>query len=824
MNTYVDVIVPLPLSQLFTYAVPDDLINDISIGKRIIVEFGRKKLYSCIIVSVHHEGPENYNPKEVLDIIDEVPIVNSSQLKLINWIHEYYITTLGEVINIALPSGLKLSSESKIQLHPTFNIDVLDDIVIDEREHLILMVLKERGDIPLHQVSKLTNISKPHKYIKSLIQREFIIIYEEVNDKYKPKYERSIRLNSSYLDTKSLEKLLLSLESKPKQLDVMMAFLQEVPVFNDIKHNENGISKNSILKKGISTSSLNTLIKNKIFVLFDEVTSRFPILNIDPKEIILSTEQEKAYKEILNHFNNNSTLLLNGITGSGKTEIYIKLIERVLEQDQQVLFLLPEIALTKQIVERLRLIFGDQLGVYHSKFSDAERVEVWENIQNGRFKVIVGVRSSIFLPFENLGLIIVDEEHDTSYKQFDPAPRYNARDCAIVLGKIHHAQILLGSATPSIESYFQAKHNKYELVELNKRFGKATLPQIHIINLKEEKRKNTIKGLFSHYLLESIEGALKNNEQVILFQNRRGYSPTVTCEICNWIPKCTNCDISLTLHQYKKEINCHYCGYKQFSPQKCPSCGSFHITSVGFGTEKIVEELNIYFPDVEVDRMDLDTTRTKSNYENIITKFENGKTQILVGTQMVTKGLDFHNVSVVGIMNADSMIHFPDYRAMERAFQTIIQVSGRAGRRDKQGQVILQTYDPTLKMFEHILNNDYTGFYIDELGERQRLHYTPFYRLIKIIIKHKEQYKAEKASIEFTTKLRSKLGNERVLGPSIPSVSRIRNYYHFEIMIKLEREGINLKQAKEIIDEQINIVKFNKDFTGLRIAVNVDPV
>ena len=549
----------------------------------------------------------------------------------------------------------------------------------------------------------------------------------------------------------------------------------------------------------------------------------FPIINASPKEITLSTEQTATYNQILDTFSTKDTILLHGITGSGKTEIYIKLIEHALENDQQVLYLLPEIALTKQIVDRLRVIFGDQLGVYHSKFSDAERVETWENIQNGRFKIIVGIRSSIFLPFDDLGLIIVDEEHDSSYKQFDPAPRYNAKDAAVVLAKLHHAKIVLGTATPSIESYYQAKHGKYELIELNTRYGNAPLPKIHVINLQEERRKNTLKGLFSLYLLESITKALNNGEQVILFQNRRGYSPTITCEVCNWIPKCTQCDISLTLHQYKNEVNCHYCGYKQYSPQKCPSCGSTHITSVGFGTEKVEEELSIYFPDAIIDRMDFETTRTKKNYETIISKFEEGKTQILIGTQMVTKGLDFKNVSIVGILNADNMIHFPDYRATERAFQTLVQVSGRAGRRDKLGEVILQTSNPGLNLFDHVKESDFKNFYIEEVGERQRLHYAPFYRLINIVIKHKEQYKAENAANEFAMKLRTRMEPKRVLGPSVPSVSRIRNYYHFEIMIKLEREGINLKQAKKIVTDQIDFIRNIKKYTGLRIAINVDP-
>lgn len=821
---FVDLIIPLPLPNLYTYSVPNELVEELEIGKRVIVEFGRKKLYSCVIIKIHTDKPKNYEAKDILDVIDSEPIVNPIQIKLVNWISEYYMCTPGEVMNAALPSGLKLNSESKIQLHPQFNVDVLEDTILDQREELILTVIKDRESIRLQDLPKISGIGNPHKYIKSLIQREFIIIYEEVNEKYRPKTISKIRLTKPFCDTQKLEVLINELEKKTKQLNVVMAYMQTVNVFDNFELNTDGIVKKSLIERGISDSSLKTLIKNGVFEQFDEVTSRFPKLDEVVHKITLSEHQREAYNTIIKKFQHRNTLLLHGITGSGKTEIYIKLIEHAIEQEQQVLYLLPEIALTKQIVERLRAVFGDKLGVYHSKFSDTERVEVWDNIKKGRFKVIVGVRSSIFLPFDDLGLIIVDEEHDSSYKQFDPAPRYNARDSAVVLAKFHHANILLGTATPSVETYYQAKHDKYELIELNNRYGAAHLPEMHIINLQEERRKNTLKGLFSHYLMESIKEAINKGEQVILFQNRRGYSPTVTCDVCNWIPKCNNCDISLTLHQYKNEINCHYCGYKQFSPQKCPACGSAHITSVGFGTEQIEEELNIFFPDVIVDRMDLDTTRTKKNYEGIINKFEKGETQILVGTQMVTKGLDFHNVSVVGIMNADSMVHFPDYRAMERAYQTMVQVSGRAGRRDKKGKVVLQTYSPGLKLFDYVLESDFKGFYREEIGERQRLHYAPYHRLINIVIKHKEQFKTEKAANDFATKLRARMGHERVLGPSIPSISRIRNYYHFEIMIKLERNGINLKQAKELILDHVDQLKANKTYSGLRIAVNVDPV
>ena len=622
---FVDLIIPLPLPNLFTYSVPIHCIEEVAVGKRVIVEFGKKKLFSCIIAKLHNTPPKIYEAKDILEVIDEQAIINIKQLQLINWISEYYLCTPGEVMNAALPSGLKLNSESKIQIHPHFSITDIKDVILDQKEQIILNEVIEKDSIKLNDVAKLTGIKNPHKYIKSLIQREIIIIYEEVNEKYHPKIIKKIRLCADFINEKKIELLIADLETKPKQLDAVLAYLQTIPNFENESINAIGVPKKELIKRNISESSLQTLVKNNVFEIFDEVISRFPKLHIKPQKIELSNYQKETYQLIIEKFQQVNTILLHGITGSGKTEIYIKLIEHALEQDQQVLYLLPEIALTKQIVERLRIIFGDQLGVYHSKFSDTERVEVWENIQQGRFKVIVGVRSSIFLPFNDLGLIIVDEEHDSSYKQFDPAPRYNAKDCAIVLAKLHHSNILLGTATPSIESYYHAKHQKYELIELNKRFGEAHLPEIKIINLQEERNKNTLKGLFSTYLLKEIETALAKNEQIILFQNRRGYSPTVTCNDCGWIPKCTRCDISLTLHQYKNEINCHYCGYKEYSPQKCPACGSNHITSVGFGTEKIEEELNIYFPDIKIDRMDLDTTRTKKNYENIINKFEKEK-------------------------------------------------------------------------------------------------------------------------------------------------------------------------------------------------------
>ena len=532
----------------------------------------------------------------------------------------------------------------------------------------------------------------------------------------------------------------------------------------------------------------------------------------------------KRNYEILASFKEHEISLLHGITGSGKTEIYINLIKQALESGTQVLYLLPEIALTTQIVQRMKKIFGTTMGVYHSRFSDNERVEVWNGILSGRFKFVVGVRSSIFLPFDNLGLIIVDEEHDASYKQQEPAPRYHARDVAMVMGQQHHAKVLLGSATPSVETYYHALRGKYGLIKLDKRFGDAQLPKVILADMGKERKQKTVKGEFSSVLLKQIEETLSRKEQAIIFQNRRGYSPMVNCEDCGWVPKCVNCAVSLTYHQFRHALVCHYCGYKQPLPQHCPSCSSARIRTVGYGTEKLEEELNLFFSDASIQRMDLDTTRSKTGYETIIDQFERGETNILVGTQMVTKGLDFDNVSLVGIFNADRMIHFPDFRSYERAFQLITQVSGRAGRRDKPGQVVIQTSSPDHPLLLTILNRSLEEFYQSQLADREQHNYPPFYRLIEVTIKHTDKKTCKDAAQAIFDSFKTSLSGTRIFGPGEPMVSKIRNQYLMSVLVKIARNNPELGALKQNLVQVVQNVLKEKSFRSVRIIIDVDPV
>jgi len=605
---------------------------------------------------------------------------------------------------------------------------------------------------------------------------------------------------------------------------VLLKYLQEVPVFSHPELNHQGLLKSKLLDGEISESSISTLIKNKILEEFEVIVPRFGFPeNTHEHPVLLSEVQEKARNEILKGFEEHTATLLHGVTGSGKTEIYIDLIRKAMEGGSQVLYLLPEIALTTQIVQRLKKMFGSEMGVYHSKFSDNERVEVWNGVLTGKFRFVVGVRSAIFLPFDNLSLIIVDEEHDPSYKQHDPAPRYHARDVAMVIAQMHHAKVLLGSATPSVESYYQAKSGKYGWVNLQERFGEAQLPEIIFADLSQEKKRKTNKGQFTSLLLNEIRDTLKKNEQVILFQNRRGYSPMVQCEDCNWIPKCINCSVSLTYHQYRHALICHYCGYREELPGQCPTCSSKRILTLGYGTEKLEEELTLHFPEANIQRMDLDTTRSRSGYETIIEGFESGKTNILVGTQMVTKGLDFDGVSLVGVFDTDRMMHFPDFRSYERAFQLITQVSGRAGRRATKGKVVLQTSDPHHPLFRYVIENDVQGFLHDQLLDREEHFYPPYTRLIEITFKHTDKKIAIAVADRFAQALKNQLNYLRILGPGEPMISKIRNEYLMSILVKINRNQGKLHEIKHTLNALATQLLQEKEYRNTRIVFDVDP-
>lgn len=821
-NTFfAELILPVPIPKLFTYRVPAAINDSIKVGMRVVVQFGQKKILTGIVANLHQLPPKDYEAKYILELIDESEVVGQRQFILYQWMASYYMCTLGEVINAALPSGLKLSSESMVQLNPSFHWEETS-FDFSEKEQMLLKRL-QHDTLSYTDVSKFLGSKNIYSLLKSLTSKEAIILFEQVKEKFKPKTEKRIRLTKKYNDKKQLEALFETIGSKPKQEAVLLKYLQLLPVFNDFDLNAKGVSK-AQLTEDESTSSLSTLIKSKVFEAFEIVVPRFGFDPVDHSQpLLLSEKQETVRNDILTAFETKEVVLLHGVTGSGKTEIYIDLIKRALDGGSQALLLIPEIALTTQIVQRLKKVFGTEMGVYHSKFSDNERVEVWNGVLSGKFPFVVGVRSSVFLPFDNLGLVIVDEEHDSSYKQQDPAPRYQARDVALVMANIHHAKVVLGSATPSLESYFNTQ-DKFQLVQLSDRFGEAHLPEVIFGNMAIERQRKSNKGEFSSTLLKGIETALSNKEQIILFQNRRGYAPMVQCQDCNWIPKCINCSVSLTYHQFRHAMVCHYCGYHDPLPAQCPTCTSKRILTKGYGTEKLEEELKLFFPEAKVQRMDWDTTRTKSSYESILENFQKGETDILVGTQMVTKGLDFNEVSLVGIFDADRMMHFPDFRAHERAFQLIVQVSGRSGRREKKGNVIIQTADPKQQIFNYVLNNDVAGFIEIETSDRKTHFYPPFSRLIEITIKHIDRSRCRDLATKLALDIRNDLNRIVLLGPGEPIVAKIRNEFLMTILIKISRDGGKLKEIKQRLSDIASNLLTVKEFRSAKIVFDVDPM
>jgi len=767
---FAEVLLPVPIPKCFTYKVPDFVVDKIEIGSRVIVQFGRKIL-TGIIWNMHKDHPETYDPKFLLDVIDDFPIISHQQIELFDWIAKYYMCTPGEVMNVGLPTGLKLSSESKIQLHPEFSLHE-SDLDFSDKELLLIKSLEFDKSLTYPETAKILSVKSIYHILKSLINKEVIIIYEEIKERYRPKKEIKVRLNEDYLkDEGKMEMLFEKLEKRPKQLDLLMKYLQLVPVYEESDANIKGLSKSTLFKYDLSKSSYKTLLKNNILEEFEIIVPRFILSDRITVDAELSDLQKEAMDRIKHLFNLNETVLFYGITGSGKTEIYVKLIKEQLKAGKQVLYLLPEIALTTQIVERMLKIFGNKIGIYHSKYSDNERVEVWKGVLNRQINFVIGVRSSVFLPFDNLGLIIVDEEHETSYKQQDPAPRYHARDVALFLARLHKSRTLLGSATPSLESYFLAKTGKYGYVTLDKRYGTSVLPEIKLVNMRQERQNKTIKGNFSSILVHELHESLKKGKQALLFQNRRGYSPFVVCLDCGWIPQCEQCAVSLTYHMYNDELRCHYCGYKIHVPPVCKACGSTKIQTVGFGTEKLEEDIKLFIPEARTKRMDLDTTRSRYSYQQIINSFDAGEMDILVGTQMITKGLDFGNVTLVSVMDADQILNFPDFRSVEKAFQMMSQVAGRAGRREEKGLVLIQTSNPEHTIFDRIINNDFLGMVDKELPERKKFNYPPFSRIIEIIFKHKEREKSLQIANMFAIEIKRTLSADMMLGPEEPLIS-----------------------------------------------------
>lgn len=823
ITLFADVILPIPVKRLFTYRVSRIQSENIKNGARVIIPFGKNRVLTGVVANIHQSPPKEYQAKYIAELLDDEPIITSFQLQLFQWISDYYMCSIGEVMNVALPSGLKVTNQSKVQYNPDFEYPEL----LSELESTLLEDIKQHQSLTYDEISRRLEGQNIHKIIKSLVGKRAIILFEDVQEKYKPKTVKKVKLSGIYETQENLVRLVQSLEKHTKQQEIILKYISQIPVQNDPASNRIGLEKSIFSKdEEISDSALNTLLKKGILEEFEITVSRFADVKPDFSagiNIELTPAQKQAFDEIHALFQQKDNVLLHGITGSGKTEVYIHLIQQVLESGSQVLFLLPEIAITTQMIIRLRKVFGDKLGIYHSKFSDNERVEVWKGVVSGRYQIVLGVRSAVFLPFDNLGLIIVDEEHETSYKQFDPAPRYNARDVAVVMASHQHAKVLMGSATPSLESYNNALTGRYGLVKLSQRFGNAILPEFILVDTKLERQQRKMKNEFSSVLIEAINENLERFDQSIIFQNRRGYAPYLQCEECSWINHCSNCAVSLTYHHKDAELRCHYCGHKEQVPKTCPSCGSVKVRTMGFGTEKLEDQIKIMFPAARVSRMDLDTTRAKNAYQEIIQDFEKGNVDILVGTQMISKGLDFDRVSLVGIFDVDRLIHFPDFRAIERSFQLITQVSGRAGRRAGQkGRVLIQTSNPQQPILQKIILNDYEAMYQEEIIEREAFNYPPYTRLIKLIVKHLQDSVALKAAEQLAKSLVEKIGESRVLGPEAPLVERVRNQYLFEIIIKLEREKVNFRAAKAFIQEKVTDILTDKKLNGISIVIDVD--
>tara|TARA_R110002020_G_scaffold17804_5_gene62702 strand:- start:27413 stop:29866 length:2454 start_codon:yes stop_codon:yes gene_type:complete len=813
---FIDVILPIPLEKRFTYSITQAESEFLTIGMRVSIPFGKTKIYTGIVAAIHQTAPVIYEAKEIHQILDEQPIVTLKQLQLWQWIAKYYMCTEGEVMRAALPNAFLLESETIISKNNALELNEND---LKDDEYLIYEALQHQSSLKIQDISNILDKKNVLPVVKRLVEKEAIILNEEIYDKYKPKYVRYVKLTDAYNSQEALNQLLEALSNRAKkQRDVVLT------LFSISAKTKKPVKVTDLITESqASSATVKALIDKNILEDYHIQTDRVVYEgeeNEDSKS--LNQYQTEALQQIQTSFQTQNVVLLHGITSSGKTEVYVKLIETSLAKGQQVLYLLPEIALTTQLVTRLQNYFGEQVAVFHSKYSAHERVEVYNQVLNNsaKAKIILGARSSIFLPFNDLGLIIVDEEHESSFKQFDPAPRYHARDVAVVLASIFKAKTLLGSATPSIESYHNAQENKYGLVEINRRYNNVQLPDIELVDIKDKQKRKKMKGHFSDRLIDEMTEAIADGHQIILFQNRRGYSPIVECNTCGHSPQCPNCDVSLTYHQYRKQLRCHYCGYNSAMQLKCMACGTPGLDTKGFGTEQIESEVKLLFPDLKVGRMDLDTTRGKFGYEKIITAFEQQEIDVLVGTQMLTKGLDFRNVKLVGIMNADNMLNFPDFRAHERSFQLMLQVSGRAGRTQKQGKVLIQTYNPYHKILQQVSTNDYIGMYKEQLEERYNYKYPPFYRLIKITLKHRDYNKVDLAG-DWLAKALTQLFKHNVLGPEFPPISRIRNQYHKNILIKIP-QGQPLGKTKEAIKKAHTSFEAIANFKGVRVVINVD--
>ncbi len=834
---FVDLLLPLHLPGTYTYRVPQELNGQVKVGARVVVQFGAKnaRMYSALVRRIHQEAP-HWRSKYIMGVLDEEPIVTERQMEFWEWMARYYMCCPGDVMACALPAGLKLASESAVTIHPEFTGELSS---LSKLEMSVVQLLTEHPVMRVVDISRAIGVQKIMPLIRGMIEREIVVMDEELKERFRPKKSTYVLLNSALRTPHSeLKEVFDELERKKrvKQVEVLMQFLQ-------LSH----FGKEAVPKRELPQgSALQTLIKNGILTVEERVESRLKDYNdtdlTNPDTIVLNDEQQQAF-DCLNasmleclsadtsHSNNHTikqsgnqkpVWLLHGVTSSGKTEVYIKLIDEVVRSGRQALFLLPEIALTAQIINRLRKYFGDKVGVYHSRFSMSERTEVWQRTLTGSYQVLLGARSAVFLPFKDLALVIVDEEHDSSYKQYEPAPRYHARDAALYLARLWDARTVLGSATPSVETYFNAQTGKYGLATLSKRYGGFSLPEVVCVDMKEAFRQGQVKGHFSSTLLQAIEEALSQHRQVILFQNRRGFSLRLECDDCHEVPHCIHCDVSLVYHKATNSLRCHYCGYSIPVPSECPACHSSHLKMTGVGTERIEEDLQIMFPEARVARMDLDSTLQKNQYLELLNDFEQHKIDILVGTQMVTKGLDFERVSVVGIINADNIINYPSFRSYEHAFQQMTQVSGRAGRHGAGGKVILQTYNPHHQVIENVMKADYMALYEEQIQERRIFLYPPYYRLIEITLKHRDPEVLNGAADWMAQQLRGVFA-ARVMGPEYPLVSRIRGLYLKTVTLRFEKNEA-ISDAKRVILQIGDDLTKQEGWSGVSIIYDVDPM
>ncbi|RKS23359.1 replication restart DNA helicase PriA [Flavobacterium endophyticum] len=812
---FVEVILPLSLSKTFTYKVSEAEYNYIKKGMRIAVPFGKSKIYTALAIELHQNEPTLYEAKEIHQILDESPLVTEIQIAHWQWIASYYMCAIGDVYRGAMPSAFLLESETIISQKQDA---VVDELQLTDEEFLIYDALQHQSSLKVQDIIAIVGKKNVFPIIQKLIDRNILVLQEEVIELYKPKLTRYIRLHQDYAAEENLVALLDNLKNAKKQKDILLSYFQ----LNASQKKPISV-KQLVENSKVSSTVVKALVDKNIFEEYHLQEDRVSFdKNQKEKNLQLSTAQQQAFDGIAAAFTEKDVCLLHGVTSSGKTEIYIQLIEDYLAVGKQVLYLLPEIALTTQLVGRLTAHFGNQVAVFHSKYTNNERVEVWRQVleDSPKAKIVIGARSALFLPFQELGLIIIDEEHEQTFKQYDPAPRYHARDAAIVLANSHKSKVLLGSATPSLETYFNAASSKYGLVEITERFGNVMMPEIELVDLKDKYFRKRMKGHFSDTLLENMAEALALGEQIILFQNRRGYSPVLECITCGHVPECPQCDVSLTYHKNKNQLRCHYCGYSMAKPTNCHNCSSVDLTTKGFGTEQIEMELASLFPEKKTGRMDQDTTRGKYGYEKIIDSFKNREIDILVGTQMLAKGLDFDNVSLVGIMNADNMLYHPDFRAFERSYQMMTQVSGRAGRSEKRGKVVIQTYNPNHNTIQQVTNNDYIGMYKEQLYDRHIFKYPPYYRLIKITLKHRDFDKLKEGAMWLYQVMSQNL-DMPVLGPEEPAISRIRNEYIRTIMIKIPQNQ-PLGGIKKTIQKMLNSFEAVPQYRPIKTAVNVD--